>query len=355
MRVAVWPADEQGCGNYRLIFPAKALAAQGADVVIDKTGPIIQWSRDWSKLKHTPPWTHVVGFQQPYEADVVVMQRPAHQRMVELIPHLRAQGTRVIVDVDDLFDQIPRTSIVWSDYQKGGRFPAVNHSTTDEACKLADVVTCTTPLLQKRYGYGKGVVLPNLVPESYLSIDTFHWRNLIGWGGIVGTHAGDLSATEGAIEQSMRGRDDWQFLSVGPESGVREALKLSQPIEATGFVAFESWAPSLAELDLGIVPLASNLFNEAKSALKASEMASVGVPVVMSPTPDNRRLHALGVGLLAESRGQWARTIGRLMGSPEERADLAGRGREAMATQTYEAHCDRWSQAWQHPAKEIAA
>lgn len=352
MRIAVWPADEQGCGHYRLIFPARALLAQGADVRIDRTGPVCEWSQDWSRLSRPPSTAHIVKVR-PYDADVVVIQRPARQHWTEMIPHLQAQGIRVVVDVDDLFDSIPKGNRAWQDYQSGGRYPAVAHSWIDEACKVADVVTCTTPLLLKRYGYGHGIVIPNLVPESYLSIDSFHYRNTVGWSGIVGTHTGDLELTDGAVAQAIRG--DWEFHTIGPVDGVQSALKLDVEPSATGYLAFESWAPAVAELDIGIVPLGPSLFNEAKSALKASEFAAVGVPVVMSPTPDNLRLHRLGVGLVAESRGQWNRLISKLIGSDDFRAEIAGRGREVMATQTYEAHAGRWLDAWQGQAQEMAA
>lgn len=327
------------------MLPARALAAQGADVRIDTEGPTCEWSRPWAGHKLPPEWTHVVSVR-PYDADVIVMQRPARGAWHEVIPHLKAQGIRVVVDVDDLFDKIPKANRAYHDYQAGGRYPAVEHSNIDRCCQLADLVTCTTPLLAKRYGYGHAKVLPNLVPESYLSIERpFKWRDLVGWSGIVGTHPGDLEETGGAVAQALAGTE-WEFHTVGPPEGVRRALGLSSEPSSTGLLAFESWAPALAELDVGIVPLGPSLFNEAKSALKASEFAAVGVPVIMSPTPDNLRLHRLGVGLVAESRGQWARLVSKLIASEELRSDLAGSGREVMATQTYEAHADRWLHAW---------
>lgn len=287
----------------------------------------------------------MLGLAGPVDADVVVMQRPARMHWAEIIPHLKAQGVRVVVDVDDLFDSIPKGNVAARDFKAGGRYPSVAFSWIDEACKLADAVTCTTPLLLKRYGHGHGVILPNLVPESYLSIEPpFKWRQLIGWSGIVGTHPDDLEVTAGAIQASMR--SEWEFHTIGPVDGVQKALRLRDEPSSTGYLAFESWAPALAELDVGIVPLSSSLFNEAKSALKASEMAAVGVPVVMSPTPDNCRLNALGVGLVADSRSQWQRLVSKLMGSEEFRADVAGRGREVMKTQVYERHADRWLEAW---------
>ena len=43
---------------------------------------------------------------------------------------------------------------------------------------------------------------------------------------------------------------------------------------------------------------------------------------------------------------QWERRLRQLLASPAYRADLAGRGREAMRSLTYEAHALDWFQAW---------
>jgi hypothetical protein len=106
------------------------------------------------------------------------------------------------------------------------------------------------------------------------------------------------------------------------------------------------YAAELARSAIGIVPLADSVFNESKSALKMSEFAAVGVPVVASPSPDNRRVHDLGVGLLAGDRKQWRQQVRRLIDSPDCRSQLAVRGREAIASQTYERQADRWWSAW---------
>jgi hypothetical protein len=326
---------------YRQLFPARALMAEGADVAIDRTGPVVEWSQNWSRLEQPPASCRIVKVR-PYPADVVVMQRPARMHWSEMIPHLQSQGIRVVVDVDDLFDAIPKTNIAaYQGYQRG----AVHFDYVDRACKLADVVTATTPALIRRYGYGHGVVLPNLVPESYLSIEAWGKRyRTVGWPGVTETHPGDLEVTAGAIPQALAGTK-WGFHCIGTGNGVAKALGLRE-VTSTGMVDFDQYAMAVAELEIGIVPLQASKFNEAKSALKASEMAALGVPVVMSPTPDNLRLHKLGVGMVAESRSQWQRCVSKLIRDLSFREDLAGRGREVMTTQTFERQSSRWAEAW---------
>jgi glycosyltransferase involved in cell wall biosynthesis len=319
------------------MMPARALAAQGADVHITTTGPMIVWNDKWEG--RPGPNHRALGLFEKYDADVIVMQRPGQRWWADIIPFLHEQGIRVVVDVDDRFDAIPENNHAFRGYQGS----VVNHEHIDRACQLADAVTTTTRSLLKRYGYGKGFVLPNLVPESYFDVFGLKREKTIGWSGFVGMHPNDLQETRGTIQAAM---GDWRFHVIGDGRGVRQALRLDEEPTSTGWLDFSSYAYALAELEVGIVPLERSLFNQGKSALKASEMAALGVPVVMSPTPDNMRLHKLGVGLVADGQGQWRRLVSKLVNSEAMRTELSESGRAIMETQTYERHCERWLDVW---------
>jgi glycosyltransferase involved in cell wall biosynthesis len=102
----------------------------------------------------------------------------------------------------------------------------------------------------------------------------------------------------------------------------------------------------VADLDVGLVPLADNAFNRAKSWLKGLEMAAVGVPFVATPTEQYRALHAEGMGLLAESPRQWEGLVKRLVRDEGYRAEQAWQGRERAERWTVEANAERWVDAW---------
>lgn len=348
-RVAVWPVDNAGVGNYRLRMPAQALAADGHDAVIDQVGPPVYWDKPW-KGDSPPVGARCVGLAAPVDADVVVFQRPTVLYRLDAIRHLRAAGVRVVVDVDDRLDRVHKSHAARRSFYQ----PTANHEILDVCCQEADLVTCSTPALAGRYGHGHGVVLPNLVPARYLTMWGLKRPGTVGWSGYVGTHPTDLQQTGGAVDVVLR--DGWSFHVVGDGVGVRQALGLSDEPTATGTVSFEEYPLALAELEVGIVPLELSEFNAAKSCLKAMEMAALGVPVVMSPTPDNLRLHRMGVGTVAESRGQWRRLLGRLVADTDLRYQMADTGRQVMAGLTYEEHCGRWWDAWtSQSAAKVAA
>lgn len=352
-RVAVWAADTAGCGHYRQFFPAWALQHEGADVRIDTRGPKIAWDVNWEGLPYPPAHAKILHLAERYPYDVVVMQRPSARFAAEIIPHLQRQGVRVVVDVDDLLDAIRRGHAGRANYQ--GRDPREHHRYVDEACRLADLVTVTTPALAERYGHGHGAVIPNMIPAYYLTIEADREAHTIGWAGTVATHPGDLQPTGGAVAAMLAANPGWKMRVVGDGKGVAEALGLRSQPKATGWLAFEEYIVAVGELDLGIVPLEDSPFNRAKSCLKAMEMASVGVVPVMSITPDNLRLNRLGVGVLAGSRGQWKRALCALARDDSQRAELAAAGRDAVAGLTYEANCGRWWDAWTSTTKAEAA
>lgn len=347
MRVLVWPADRQGSGHYRLIFPAEALARQGADIDVTESGPSVGWDRHWDG-DHPPLDARVLTLEAKPDADVIVIQRPARACWTELIPHLQAAGVRVVVDIDDDFDSIPGRNVARDHYDPRIN-PRHNYEWIHRACDLADHVTVSTPHLAGVYGrHGRVSVLPNFVPESYLAIEPErHLPTSVGWSGSVDTHPGDLETVGTAVRDVLAESEPWNVHVIGTGKGVPKRLRVPKVSALGRWVPFADYPAQLARVAVGIVPLEQNRFNRGKSCLKLAEFSAVGVPTVAAPIPDNRRLHAFGVGLLAESRQAWRDNVGRLVADEGYRREVAETSRAAMASQTYEQWCDLWWVAWE--------
>jgi glycosyltransferase involved in cell wall biosynthesis len=349
-RVTLFPAggDNDGVSQYRLRIPGGCLIDQGADVVIDNDGPKCFWSQRWEPTEQrpfAPDYVRLLGLlSTALETDVVVFQRPSQKMIAQVIPFYQRQGIRTVVDVDDRFDRIQMKNVAHDYYRKSG---VNNYRWITEACKRADLVTTSTPALYDAYGFGHGVLLPNLVPEHYLKIASRREPTTMGWTGTLRTHPEDLQATGGAVSWALERHPDWRFSVIGDGQGVKEALKLpTAPSTTGGWIPFVQYAYKMARFALGIVPLQLNEFNESKSCLKAMEFASLGIPVVMSPIPDNKRLHAMGIGRLAKDPARWLKELDGLMSDEARRNEMSEQGRAIMESLTYEQHAERWLNAW---------
>jgi len=348
VKVYVYPADEQGCGLHRLIWPALTLAGRGHDITIvspQARSNFLQGELD----KRT---NRLVNVTIPSDADVIVLQRITHRHLADAIPIMRERGVAVVIDMDDDLAAIdPRNPAFTAMHPRAGHHPDHSWHHTQRACDASTLVTVSTPSLLARYArHGRGHVLFNRIPERYLRM-THEDSTRVGWAGSVHSHPDDLQVTGFAVAQICR--DTGQpFRMVGPPEGVRSALGLDHEPDATGPLDPKvGWPEGVVTLGVGIAPLASTIFNMSKSWLKPLEYAALGVPCVVSPSDEYRRLNDLGVGLVARKPKQWYRHLGDLVASADMRAEVAGRGREAAANLTIEGGAELWLEAWERAYK----
>lgn len=339
----VFPADNAGCGHYRLIWPADVLRKTGHDVVImppvKEAGFLIKTELGDDGVER------IIDVQIPPGADVIVIQRASHRRQQELITFLRSKGVAVVVDMDDDMSSIHPDNVAFNAYRHNGRTD-YSWKWALESAKLATLVTTSTTELQKVYApHGRGMVLDNYVPGLTLTYPTQD-TGCFGWAGTTMSHPNDLQVTGDAVRRLMA--DGHQFRVVGGPSKVRQNLRLTEDPVCTGTVGLEVWIKTLGEtVDVGMVPLAPTAFNTSKSRLKGIEYMAAGVPWVASPRAEYRRLQReSGCGFLAETPKQWYGHLTRLLTDSCLRKEQAEAGREYMQSQTYEANAWRWLEAW---------
>lgn len=342
--VFVYPADVYGCGFYRLIGPAQALAEQGHDVRI-----VLPTDRADSLSGEIDTRTNrVVDVKVAPEADVVVLQRVTSSQVMQAIPHLRRQGVAVVVDMDDDMSKIDPSNPAFTGLHPAfGRSSEHNWNNAARACDLATVVTVSTPALLSVYARNRpGHVLTNCVPAAYLDIEHPAEADTFGWPGSTHSHPNDLAVVGPAVARLIRG--GYAYRGVGPVDDLRQALGLDADPDVTGPVSMEDWAPTLAGMGVGMAPLADTEFNRAKSWLKILELSAVGVPWVASPRDEYRRFvgRTAGVGAFAERPNDWFSRIGQLLRSPSLREDRSAAGRELAARHTMEGNAWRWWEAW---------
>lgn len=338
----VYPADTGGCGYYRLIWPARVLAAQGHDVTV--VLPKDRAKKAYEIGGDVDADGRVVKVHAPPDVDVIVMQRVTWRKLAHAVPMLRAKGIAVVIDIDDDLAHIHPSNPAYTNLHP--RTPS-DHMWrhTEDACRDATLVTVSTEALLHRYApHGRGVILRNCVPQSYLDIP-HHDSDVAGWGGAVWSHPDDLQQVGPSIARLTRAGG--RFRIVGPVEGVKSALGLDDDPDATGPVDIGEWPVALAGLGVGVAPLADTKFNRAKSRLKIIEMMACGVPWVASPREEYARLHREHqVGLLADRPKDWWRHLTRLTRDPQLRQDMSAHGRAVARQLTIEGNAWRWADAW---------
>lgn len=350
MRVKLFAADSAGCGYYRMRLPGAAAQAGCADVEITVVESIEDEGALVIRLAGRIGDTHVTSVDDP-ECDVIVLQRPMNRQLVEAIPLIQAWGTAVVVEVDDDFSRVHPKNPAWKGIQPH-LSPDNNLLWFNLAAQMADLVTVSTPALTKRYGaHGRVRELPNYIPESYLSVkrETENECLELGWPGNAKVHPGDLKVVGNSVLNLVQ--EGYHFRAIGTKQTFTD-LKIEGAFPLLGrttlvdWVSLEEYPAAVAQIDVGIAPLALTPFNRAKSWLKGLEYAALGIPFVASDLPEYRKLQRLGAGSIASVPSSWETQLRHLIEDDEHRALCAEEGRAVASELTIEKHAWRWLQAW---------
>jgi glycosyltransferase involved in cell wall biosynthesis len=256
-------------------------------------------------------------------ADVVFVQREAMLFGPALVEWFltRIRHRPLLLDLDDA------TWIAYSSpiYGRLATLLKVPRK-TDRLIRWARVVTCGSPNIAS-YVAARGaeaVVIPT-VADTRL----FHPRTapppevpVVGW---IGTH-GTYPFLERLLPLFERLRREMPFELTIIGSGRAIDTRAWQ---------LEREADDFRALDVGVYPIGTDAWSEAKSGFKAVQYMASGVPFVMSPVGVCAAMGIPGeTHLLASTDEEWLAALRRLIADPALRARMGGAGR-AFAERHY--------------------
>ncbi|MGH7072889.1 MAG: glycosyltransferase [Stellaceae bacterium] len=256
-RVLVHPADREGCGEYRMIAPARALFRDG-----------VLHSFETMRLMTPPELARIAP-------DSVIFQRQLELRQIENIRTVKSLSKAFrVFEIDDLITNLPL---------KSAYRPAIADDIGQRlksALALCDRLVVSTEPLAQRYGKlcDEVRVVPNRLEQArWLGLKPKHrpeGKPRVGWAGAIG-HLGDLALITSVLEATHRAVD-WVFFGMCPD-----ALR-PYVAEFHEWVPLDRYPEKLAalDLDLAVAPLEFNPFNEAKSNLRLLEYGVLGYPVI---------------------------------------------------------------------------
>jgi glycosyltransferase involved in cell wall biosynthesis len=272
---------------------------------------------DWDKQNH-------------FNCDIIYMQRVMFEDVPERIMEARANGQIIINDLDDWYWGLSPSNGAWAaSHPKNNPSENINHY---KRCLAAStVVTVSTPYLAERIS--KWVSRPIVLIPNFVDTNKFSLREqsdaespIVGWVGSTGHRSGDLETMRGILGP-MADAGKIRLHHSGHIQGRKsfaEGIGVDVEKVSTLPMAAPSDYQNLFQFDVGLVPLSSAPFNNAKSAIKGLEYSSAGIPFIAANSQAYVSLAEEGVGLVASKPKEWIANINKLR-DPDLRIEL---GRE---------------------------
>lgn len=327
-----------GCRWFRAEIPAKAVRSAGlrweshiANYVLippeeDKDKRLWAWD-GLDRPIIEPPDVMTMRIMDEVDVSNGQAKMDAHP-LADDIRRARDQGQVLLYDIDDDIWRIPE----WSPAARAMNklLPstrAYDLEVINRNIEASSGVIASTPYLQRRLEDmfpGTPVYLqrPGIDPSVYLK-RKHEWdrRPLrVGWMGSINHYLPHLQTMWEALE--VIGYHDAEFVHLGQvrNDGAAEALApIKAPIKHLPWCYIHKLPEHLVTLDVGIIPRVPTEFNEGQSASSGLQYACAGVPFLVAPSDEYRRVEAQGIGTVCETVEDWARELNHLLGDAEYR------------------------------------
>ncbi len=323
--VLAHPADETGCGQYRIIQPFNALRSAG----------LIDGALSRGLM-------HVTDLER-YAPDVVVLQRQISSERLEAMRRMRAfSGAFKVYELDDYLPNLPLKSVHRSHMPKDivkslrrGLSYVDRFVVSTEA--IAEAFGDFHPDIQVRHNTLDPRFWGMALPESERGTGA---KPRVGWAGGA-SHTGDLEMIEDVIK-ALAGEVEWVFFGMCPDR-LRPYIHEYHP-----GVPIAQYPAALARLnlDLALAPVEQNLFNECKSNLRLLEYGACGYPVICS---DIRCYSGdLSATRVKNRYRDWVDAIRMHVSDPDASAAMGNALREQVKGQRMleGANLDGWREVW---------
>lgn len=310
-----------GCAYYRCILPLRAIGAEA--------------------MHGDMAWDSAYGFgikqgrTATYGFDTVMLKLIMSRWTPRQIELAQSIGQRVIVDVDDFYDELPESNAAWQithpDTNK-----AVNRDHYREVIARADLVTVSTPTLLEHHLKSRGNVklVRNGVNPWMFHMKRQAFKPVIGWVGSLAFRGNDVEILREWLPGFLEEHDlMFHHAGVGiiPGPSFGEIVGIPpERITYSGSVPMHMYAELLMQFDIGLVPLNDIPFNHAKSNIKGLEYASAGIPFVATGLPEYSNLCNDGIGRVADTPEEWVAHLTELL-SVKVRKREAALQRDAVA------------------------
>ena len=283
--------EEYNCSNWRCVMPARALLRAGHHARVLRLENFAGRMPEADKLMR--------------EADLVFYQRNVFHDIVHTIFQWKAQGSRIVVDLDDAYEHMTEeTGSPSFNFWKHGKAtqPDGHEGTLDplpmvvlrHGVKICGSLTSPSKLICEDWRkYSKPYWFPNYVDISLFdTAPTYRMpgRIHLGWGGSM-THLVSWTGS-GAVEavtQLINEQKDRINIVLFGDPRTERFFKIPKPNRlVAGWIPQANFAAKLSHIDIGLIPLYGE-YDRRRSWIKTAEFGVMGIPWIgsdMEPTWD---------------------------------------------------------------------
>jgi len=260
--------------------------------------------------------------------DVVIMKLWMWHEYKYFIKRAQELGQVIIIDIDDFFSNLPKYNIAYhtTAADKNANW---NRDHMLASYKYADGIIASTQLIYDFYKKDNPniyMVKNSINPDNFLyRYDAAGDKPKIGWVGIMLWRGEDIEMLQGWLNQFLE-KHDLKFHHSGmlldkPKQLAEMAKFDPERLEEITGTNVWNYSNILMPIDIGIVPLTSNQFNEAKSSLKGVEYAMSGIPFVAGDTHEYRTMAQEGAGRVAKNAKGWLKHMEALIDPDVRKAE----------------------------------
>lgn len=289
-------------------------------------------------------------------ADVIVICRARYDgHLNTFISRARAQGKRVIFDVDDLVFDTKYLHLILKTLDQDLNHPAAwDHwfaymGRIGATLNMCDAAITTNNYLASRLTEFSGLnatVIPNFMNQEQLTIsdrifqeklDSSFARNQqihLGYFSGTPTHNRDFAMAGNALADIMREDDRVRLLVVGfleLKGGLKEFSGRIQTLPLHDFINLQR---IMSLVEINIVPLLDNGFTNCKSELKYFEAAAVGTLTVATPIHTYAGAIRNGENGYLSRSTEWPKRLGQMIEDLPRYQEMAVRA-HTMAMDRY--------------------
>lgn len=351
-----------GCGYYRIVQPSQFNGFRPVGQPPVSVTYLAQSKADY--------WNWLMKDGQ----DTLLVQRIDSQpSVVYITEQVQKHGVKLIVDLDDDYLHInqlnPASKVYYHDAT--GR-PSPQLAAVMYLVSRADGLIVTREKLKAIYSqFNPNItVLPNYLDEELWFQGLGEVKRprriledeiRIGWAGSW-SHDADFAYLIEALTEIFERHENVRFVSMGYQ---HQELQAKFPMYRwhclSGSVLYEDYPRHLAQadLDIGVIPLSSEVFNECKSNIKALEMGALGIPLVATKgygLPYQSILKDGVNGRLVTTKEEWIEALESLIASEELRREYGQKLQEDVRKDwLIQDHYQDWPKAIEATPKREAA